>query len=132
MKNIITHTFLRKKHVLLCCEKMKLKGNWDLSKVWFSFSFSFFPILRKFDTSNVRFHLFYRNFHHPLQGRLSLLISKSVLHNFAEKYTKISVFSDYADTLMTYINFLCTIISGSSLRRLFFVILINSALMSPW
>ena len=105
MKNIITHTFLRKKHVLLCCEKMKLKGNWDLSKVWFSFSFSFFPILRKFDTSNVRFHLFYRNFHHPLQGRLSLLISKSVLHNFAEKYTKISVFSDYADTLMTYINF---------------------------
>ena len=30
--------------------------------------------------------------YHPIQDRLSLLISKNVWHNFIEKYSKISVF----------------------------------------
>ena len=30
-------------------------------------------------------NVFYRTLHHPMQERLGLLISKRVLHNFAEK-----------------------------------------------
>ena len=78
----------------------------------FFFCFLFSLILRKFDTPNVRFYLptekkkFYRNLRHPIQRRLSFLISKSVWHNFAEKYAcKNQCFSGYDDTLMTYINF---------------------------
>ena len=56
-----------------------------------SLSFSnFFFIWPEFDTPNVSFYLptknhSYRNLHHPIQDRLSLLISKSILAQFRKK-----------------------------------------------
>ena len=37
-------------------------------------------------------NIFYIILHYPIQDGLSLLISKSFLHDSAEKYSKISVF----------------------------------------
>ena len=52
MKKII----LKKKHVLLCCEKNKIEGTLVFVESLIFF-FSFFLILQKFDTTNVKFYL---------------------------------------------------------------------------
>ena len=138
-KKIVTHTLLKKKHVLLCCEKNEIKRKFTFCrKFTFLFLFLFFFYLAKIWYAKCkvlpfnRKNIFYRNLHHPIQGRLSLLISKSVWHNFAEKYAKISVFLATMIRLWHTLTSLCTVIYGSSLRRLFFVIIINSTLMPPW
>ena len=131
------HTLLKKKHVLLCCEQNKIERKLIFMKslilffLFFSHIAKIWYAKRKVLPSN-RKNIFYRNLHHPIQGRLSLLIPISVLHNFAEKYAKISVFLATMICLWRTLTSLCTIISGSPLRRLFFVIIVNSALMPPW
>ena len=137
-KKIIMHILLKKKHVLLCWEKNKIKRKLIfLESLIFFFFFLFFLILQKFDTLNVRLYLptertfFNRNLHHPIPGRLSLLIPKNISHNFTEKYAKISPFPATIICLWRTLTSLCTVIPRSSLRRLFFVIIINSALMPP-
>ena len=135
MKKIITHTLLKKNHVLLHCEKNKIERKLIFIETLIFFFF-FFLILQKFDMPNVRFYLstkkIYRNLHHSIQGRLSLLISKSIWHNYAGRYATITVFPATLICLWPTLTSLCTVISGSSLRRLFFVIIINSVLMPPW
>ena len=74
------------KHVLLWYETIRRK----IFIECLSFYFLAFYICRKCDAPNVNFCLptkkrFYRNLHYPIQERLSLLISKRVSHNFAEK-----------------------------------------------
>ena len=61
MEKIITHTILTKN---MFCYHMKSLGE-----------------RITFQPKNV----FYRNLNYPIQERLRLLISKRVLHNFAEK-----------------------------------------------
>ena len=58
-------------------------------------------------------HVFYKNLHYPIQERLSLLISKRVSHNFAEKLLAMLI------CLWCTLTCLCTVISRSLLRRLF-------------
>ena len=62
---------------------------------------------------------------------ISLLISKSTWHNFPEKYLKVSVFLATPICSRLTLTSLCTIICRSSLRRLVFAIVIDSALMPP-
>ena len=70
---------------------MKSLGEWKLIFIKsLSFYFLAFHICQKCDTPNVNFCLptkkrFYRNLHYSIQERLSLLISKRVTQNFAEK-----------------------------------------------
>ena len=94
------------------------------------FYFLVFSIWRKFDMPNANFYVrakaFYRKLHYLIQGRLSLLISKSVFHNFAGKLLAALI------CLWCTLTCLWTVISRSSLRRLFFVIVIDSALIPPW
>ena len=140
MKKIIMHTLLKKKQVLLCCKKNKIERKLIFieSLIFFFFFFFFFSHRAKIWYAKCkvlpsnRKNIFYRNLHHPMQVRLSLLISKNVWHNFAEKYAKISVFLATMMRLWRTLTSLCTVISGSSLRRLLFVIIINSALIPPW
>ena len=73
------------------CYDMKSLGEWKLIFIKsLSFYFLAFHSCRKCDTPNVNFCLptkkrFYRNLHYSIQERLSLLISKRVSQNFAEK-----------------------------------------------
>ena len=125
MKKIITNKLLKREHVLLCCEKNKIERKLIFieSLIFFFFFFSHLTKIWcakcKVLPSN-RKNIFYRNLHHPIQGRLSLLISQSVW-NLAMTIR-----------LWRTLTSLCTVISGSSLRKLFLVIIINSALMPPW
>ena len=114
-KKVTMHILLKKKQVLLCCEKNKIERKLIFIESLIFFFFFFFSF---FLPSNRR-NIFYRNLHHPIQGRLSLLISKSVWHNFAEKYAKISVFLAAMIRLWRTLTSLCTVTSGSSLRGLF-------------
>ena len=88
MKKIITPAILTKD---MFGYDMKSLGERKLLFIEsLSFYFLAFFICRKCDTPNVNFYLptkkrFYRNLHYPIQERLSLLISKRVSHNFAEK-----------------------------------------------
>ena len=113
------------------------EGNWYFIESLIFFFFFFFSHLPKIWHAKCkvlpfnRKNIFYRNLHHLIQGRLSLLISKSVWHNFPETYAKINVFLSTMIRLWRTLTSLWTAISGDSLRRLFFVI-INSALMPPW
>ena len=127
--NSYAHTF-EEKNVLLCCEKNEIE-----SKLIFIesliFFFFFFLILQKIDTPNVTFYLptektFFTETY-TIQYRLSLFISKSVRHNFAEKYAKIIVFLATMIHLWCTLTSLCTVISGSWLRRLLFVIIIPAS-----
>ena len=102
------------KHVLLWYETVRRK----IFIESLSFYFLAFYICRKCDTPNVNFYLptkkrFYRNLHYPIQERLSLLISKRVSHNFAEKLLAMLI------CLWCTLTCLCTVISRSLLRRLF-------------
>ena len=92
-----------------------------LPKIWYA-KCKVLPFNRK----NV-----YWNLHYLIQGRLSLLVSKSVWHNFPETNAKINVFLSTMIRLWRTLTSLCTAISGDSLRKLFFVI-INSVLIPPW
>ena len=135
------HTF-KEKSVLLWCNKNEINDEIIRRKetdIYRKFKFlNFFFIWPEFDTPNVSFYLptenhFYRNLHHPIQNRLSLLISKSILHNFAKKKTtKISVSLATLLCSLRTLTSLCTVISRNSLRRLVFAIVINSPLMPPW
>ena len=60
------------------CYDMKSLGEMSLI---FIEKLSFYFLFLSFQPKNV----FYRNLHYPIQERLSLLISKRVSHNFAEK-----------------------------------------------
>ena len=60
MKKVLTHGIFTKS---MLCYDMKSLGD-----------------MITFQPKNV----FYRNLHYPIQERLSLLISKRLLHNFAE------------------------------------------------
>ena len=144
-KKIIMHTLLKKKHVLLCCEQNKIERKLIFMKSLIFFFFFLFYLFIYFFSHLVKIWyakckvlpsnrkiIFYRNLHNPIQGRLSSLIPISVLHNFAEKNAKISVFLATMIRLWCTLTSLCTVISGSSLRRLLFVIIINFALMPPW
>ena len=71
-------------------------------------------------------NVFYRNLHYPIQDGLSLLISKSVSHNFPKKMLPTLI------CLWCTLTCLCTVISRSSLMRLLFAIVIDSALMPSW
>ena len=93
-----------------------------LAKIWYA-KCEVLPPNRK--------NIFHRNLHHPIWGRLRLLKSKNVWHNFAERYAKISVFLATLIRLWRTLTSLCTVISGSSSEKLFFVIIINSTLMPP-
>ena len=137
MKKIITNKLLKREHVLLCCEKNKIERKLIFieSLIFFFFFFSHLAKIWYTKCKVLPSHqknIFYRNLHHPIQGRLILLISKNVWHNLAEKYAKISVFLATLMCLWCTLTSLCKIISGRSLRRLFFVIIINPALMPPW
>ena len=134
MKKIITRILLKKKHILLCCEKNKIERKLIFIESFFFFFFFSLSHLAKIWYAKCqvlpsnRKNIFYRNLHHPIQGRLSLLISQSVWHNFAEKYAKISVFQATMIRFWRSLTSLYAVISGSSSRRLFFVIIINSTL----
>ena len=71
-------------------------------------------------------NVLYRNLHYPIQDGLSLLISKRLSHNFAKKLLPTLI------CLWCTLTCLCTVISRSSLMRLLFPIVIDSALMPPW
>ena len=116
---------------MFCCivKKMKLKGNWYRK---FNFLFLFFSHLTKIwyakgkALPSNRKNIFYGNLHHPIQDRLSLLISKSIWHNFPGKAFKNQCFSGCTDTFMAYTSFP---VHGHIQE--FIKEFINSALMPP-
>ena len=96
-----------------------------------SFYFLVFLIWRKFDMLNINFYL-------PTKKRFlwKLTLSntrKITFVNFKKSFTQFyRKITGYGDILMMYINLLCTAISRSSLRRLFFTIVTDSAIMPAW
>ena len=114
MKKIITQAILTKD---MFCYDMKSLGERKLIFIEsLSFYFLAFYICRKCDSPNVNFYLptkklFYRNLHYPIQERLSLLISKRVSYNFAEKLLAMPI------CFWCTLTCLCTVISRSLLRR---------------
>ena len=98
-KNNYVHTFEEKTcSVMLWKNKIERKIDMCQKFNFLFLFFFFFPYLAKIWYAKCkvlpsnRKNIFYRNLHHPIQGRLSLLISKSVWHNFAERYPEISTF----------------------------------------
>ena len=80
-KKNYAHSF-DEKHVLLWCDKNETNDE--------SFEFLFFSFIglaiRQMSTFTFQpKSVFYRNLHYPIQDKLSLLISKSVPRNFADK-----------------------------------------------
>ena len=73
-------------------------------------------------------NIFYRNLHYPRLDRLIFFNFKKGL----KKYSKISVFLATLMWLWCTLTWLWTAIPRGSLRRLVFVIVIDSALMPPW
>ena len=128
MKIVITHGILTKKHFLLWYEIIRRKKI-DIYRK-FKFYFLVFFICRKCDTPNVKFYLptkkrFLKKLALSNTRRSSLFISKPVSHNFAEKLLATLM------CLWCTLTCLWVVISRSSLRRLSFVIVIDSALMPP-
>ena len=137
MKKIITHPILTENIMTWWCDKNEInhetarrKGIDIYRKFKFLF-FTFFHMAKKIDTPNVNFYLtttkrFYRNLQYPIQERLSLLNSRNFQKHFAEKLPVSLI------CLSCTLTCLCTVISRSSLRRLFFVIVIDFALIPPY
>ena len=136
MKKIIMHTLLKKKHVLLYCEKNKIERKLIFIKSLIFFCFFFSHLVKIWYDKCVVLpsnweNIFYRKLHHLKQRRLSLLIFIE-FGTILQKNMQKSVFRAMMIHLWHILTSLCMVIYGSSSRRLFFVIVINSALMSPW